>query len=49
MAVAALLLYVMTAARQAIARPNIRFGQFFLRFFADPEALGRSMVKSNES
>ena len=38
LAVAALLLYVMTASRQAIASPNQRFGQFFLDFFAGDAA-----------
>jgi len=38
MAVTALLLYVMSASRQAIASPNVRFGQFFFGFFSDDAA-----------
>lgn len=39
MAVTALLLYVMPASRQAIASPNMRFGQFFLDFFSGDTTL----------
>jgi hypothetical protein len=34
LAVAAPLLYVMSACRQAIASPNVQFGQFFSIFFS---------------
>jgi len=39
----------MRAMRQAIASPNLRFGQFFFRFFSGDTTFGTQMQKTARS